>query len=294
MDFTEHYFASGGLRCAARMYMPDSSCPPVVLLGHGYGAEQDFGNSNLVQALVEQGLAAFTFDYRYFGASEGEPRQLMDVNRRLEDWRAALEYLRGLSGINTSEIALWGSSFGGGHALSIAAEDSAVKAVIAQVPHCDAKAVFKQVPGTKTVASIAHGLWGKLAGLLGGEHRVAIVGRPGEGFAVMDSPGWYESYLRLAGDSTSWTNSIPAQSLLIGSDYSPIDHVASIQCPVLIIAARGDQLVPIGSVEGTAARIADCTLQLFDGDHFDLYDNEPFNTQGLAWQLEFLAKHLQG
>jgi hypothetical protein len=37
-----------------------------------------------------------TFDYRYFGRSESEPRQLVDCYSREEDWRAEVELARSL------------------------------------------------------------------------------------------------------------------------------------------------------------------------------------------------------
>ncbi|GAC1435889.1 MAG: hypothetical protein NVSMB51_06190 [Solirubrobacteraceae bacterium] len=40
------------------------------------------------------------FDCRHFGASEGEPRQLLDISLRLADWAAAISYARSLDGID--------------------------------------------------------------------------------------------------------------------------------------------------------------------------------------------------
>ena len=59
------------------------------------------------------GLAALVFDYRHFGASEGEPRQLLDVKRQLTDWRSAVAYARGLAGVDGDRVAVWGTSFSG-------------------------------------------------------------------------------------------------------------------------------------------------------------------------------------
>jgi len=52
----------------------------------------------------------------------------------LEDWRAAIRFARGLKGVDAGRIALWGSSLGGGHAVSAASEDPRVAAVVAQIP----------------------------------------------------------------------------------------------------------------------------------------------------------------
>jgi len=39
------------------------------------------------------GFAALVFDYRHFGASSGEPRQLLDINRQLADWAGAVAFI---------------------------------------------------------------------------------------------------------------------------------------------------------------------------------------------------------
>ena len=52
-------------------------------------------------------------------------------------WRAAVAYARGLERIEPTRIALWGSSFSGGHVIETAARDDRVAAVIAQVAFID-------------------------------------------------------------------------------------------------------------------------------------------------------------
>jgi len=87
------------------------------------------------ERFVAAGLAALVFDYRHFGASAGHPRQLMDIDRQLGDWRAAIAYARSLPGIDPDRIALWGTSFSGGHVAALAAADPRIAAAISQVPY---------------------------------------------------------------------------------------------------------------------------------------------------------------
>jgi dienelactone hydrolase len=77
------------------------------------------------------------FDYRHFGASEGEPRQLLDVAKQLGDWRAAIAWTRAQPEIDAARVAIWGTSFSGGHVMSLGAEDAQLAAIVAQVPFCD-------------------------------------------------------------------------------------------------------------------------------------------------------------
>jgi len=62
----------------------------------------------------DAGFAVHVFDYRHFGASTGEPRQLLDIGRQHDDYRAVIAWARQLDGIDPDRIVLWGSSFSGG------------------------------------------------------------------------------------------------------------------------------------------------------------------------------------
>ena len=64
-------------------------------MGHGLSAVRDQRLPAYAERFAQAGLAALLFDYRHFGASAGEPRQLMDIQRQLEDWRTAVAYARG-------------------------------------------------------------------------------------------------------------------------------------------------------------------------------------------------------
>lgn len=131
-------FLSAGVRCAAWLYLPAAGVrPPLVVMGHGLGATRQMRLDAYASRFTQAGMAVLVFDYRYLGDSEGAPRQLIDIRKQLDDWHAALAYARTLSCIDRTRIALWGSSFGGGHVLQAAAEDRSVRAVISQAPFTD-------------------------------------------------------------------------------------------------------------------------------------------------------------
>src|SRR5947209_8196715 len=93
-------FDSWGERCAAWLYRPDASEPrPCVVLGHGWSGVREQALDRYAERFAAAGLAALVFDYRHFGASEGEPRQLLDIRRQLADWAAAISYARTLDGV---------------------------------------------------------------------------------------------------------------------------------------------------------------------------------------------------
>ena len=66
---------------------------------------------------VRRGFAALIFDYRYLGASDGEPRQHLDPWKQIEDYRNAISYLETRPDIDSDRVGVWGISYSGGHVL---------------------------------------------------------------------------------------------------------------------------------------------------------------------------------
>src|SRR5271168_1799774 len=137
-------FDSGGLRCAA-VHLPgqgdafagEDGRRPCVVLAHGLGGTVDSGLLPFAERFAAAGLDALAFDYRYFGASDGEPRQLVSIPHQLEDYAAAIAFARGLPAVDPDRIVVWGTSFSGGHVVAVAVADRRVAAAISQVPSMD-------------------------------------------------------------------------------------------------------------------------------------------------------------
>ena len=108
-------FPSGGVNCSAWLYRPDADGSlPLVVMAHGFAGTRDMRLDAYAERFAQAGIAALLFDYRHFGASEGEPRQLLDIGKQHEDYRAAIAYARRLGWVDADRIALFGSSFSGG------------------------------------------------------------------------------------------------------------------------------------------------------------------------------------
>src|SRR3712207_3531628 len=109
-------FESGGTRCAAWLYRPHGGGPhPAIVMGHGPGGVRHMRLDAYAERFSAAGFVVLLFDYRHWGDSAGEPRQLLDIGRQLDDWRAAFRFARALDGVDVERVALWGTSFAGGH-----------------------------------------------------------------------------------------------------------------------------------------------------------------------------------
>src|SRR4029453_989742 len=98
---------SGEARCAAWLSRPDSPAPvPLVVMAHGFSGTREVRLDAYAEGFCDAGLGVLVFDYRNFGASTGEPRQLLDVDAQHDDYRAAIVFARGGAWADPARIAL--------------------------------------------------------------------------------------------------------------------------------------------------------------------------------------------
>ncbi|MFO1469470.1 MAG: alpha/beta hydrolase [Turneriella sp.] len=288
-------FASGNKDelCRGWLYLPQAPKGklPAVVMAHGFGAVKELRLDAYAEKFVAAGFAVLVFDYRHFGQSEGEPRQLIDIGQQLEDWRAALLYIRHHSAVDANRIALWGTSFAGGHVVEIAATDQKVRCVISQVPHLDGFASASMAGGTQAARLAMEAARDAASGLIGLEpHYVKVAGSAGE-LAAMTSDNVATIWPRMIPQGFSFDNRVAARIFLHLPLYSPERCADKMTMPWLIQVATKDQTTPVGPAERAAARAPKATLIQYDADHFDVYLPPLFDTV-VAAQVEFLRTHL--
>lgn len=205
-----------------------------------------------------------------------------------------MSYARGLPGVDTTRVVGWGSSFGGGHVLSLAARDHALAAAIVQVPHVTGPAsAFAQSP--TLVARLAWAAARDEVGAWMGRppRRVRSIGRPGE-VAMMTSPGAYDLVLEMAGDKRDELlddNDVAARIALRVPFYSPGRHAAKITAPTLVQLAVKDDVTPFAKARTIAARIPRGEVKSYDCSHFEPY-LDPYFEHIVSDQIDFLNRHV--
>jgi hypothetical protein len=93
MEREERRFRSGREECAAWFFRADgpSAPAPCVVLASGLSCVREQRLDAFGERFAAAGIHALAFDYRHFGASGGQPRQLMSAARQRQDWRSELE-----------------------------------------------------------------------------------------------------------------------------------------------------------------------------------------------------------
>lgn len=295
-------FDSDGTTCAAWLYRPDGvENPPIVVMAHGFAAFRELRLDAYAERFAQAGYAALVFDYRHWGASEGQPRRILDIAKQQADWRAAVAYARSVDNVDATRVVGWGSSFGGGHVLTLAARDQGFAAAIVQVPHVSGPAsAFSQSPHL-VARLVAAGLRDQLGAWLGrAPHRVTSIGRPGE-FAMMTSPGAYELVEEMAGGEAAEhkraqleaENDVAARIALRVPLYSPGRRAAKIAVPTLVQLATKDDVTPYAKARKIVARIPKGEVRSYDISHFEPY-LDPHFEQIVTDQIAFLDRHVGG
>lgn len=148
---------SEGTRLAAEIFMPETATAkdhPAILLCHGWGGLKDH-LARYAEKFAEAGYAAMTFDYRGWGESDGRViatrdapplleageqtltvrvlREIVDPVDQTTDIRNCLACLASEPGVDARRIGIWGTSYGGGHAVFTAGNDDRIKVAVAQI-----------------------------------------------------------------------------------------------------------------------------------------------------------------
>lgn len=290
---TDVEFRSGGTRIAAYLYRPVGSDAPVpcVVMAHGFTATREQALPAYAERFAAAGLAALLFDYRFFGASDGEPRQLLDIGAQHDDFRAAVAYARALDGIDPGRIALWGSSFSGGHVVAVAAGDPSIAAVVAQVPFADGRSAAGNLPRTTAARLGAVAIADQVGAWLGRPPRlVPAVGQPGS-FATLTDPQAESGFRSIDPPASLWRNEYAARLMLRLWRYRPITAAPSLAMPLFVSIADRDATVPPGPAVKMAQAAPRGEMVRYPIGHFEIYTGAPFET-AVAAQVEFLRRHL--
>jgi len=284
-------FTSQDVRCAADLYLPTSvSTPPIVIMAHGFGAERSFRLPAYAEYFANEGMAVLLFDYRCFGDSDGEPRQLVHPTHHLQDWQAAIHHTYLLPNLDTKRIALWGSSYSGGHVVVTAGKEPGIVALVSQVPFVDSFQYLRDMRLGLILKATVHGIYDMLRMVIGlSAHYVPLLGRPDE-FAMLNSPDAFEGYLSLVPEGSAWENKIPAR-LALTAPYRPIKSASKVNCPALVVIAEKDSLIPAAIQEKMADRMPSGEVVKYPIGHFDIYTGDAFE-EAVETQATFLKKHL--
>jgi len=289
-------FRSEGIICRGWFYTPDGGSTkrsPTIVMAHGFSAVKEMRLDRFAEAFAAAGIGSLVFDYRGFGASDGEPRLDIDPFAQIADYRNAISYARQVPEVDPERIGIWGSSYSGGHVLVVGALDRRVKAVVSQVPLIDAWESLGSMAGGEARAAMVQQLIGERERLYAGDAPLTmpVVGAAGAAAALPGDEAW-EWFQLAAQTAPTWKNEITLRSMERLLEYAPgryLDRIAP--TPLLMLLAERDFL-PVDIARRAFAHAGEPKrLCVLPTGHFAPYEPPHFATASRE-AVEWFRRHL--
>ncbi|OBF83793.1 alpha/beta hydrolase [Mycobacterium sp. 852002-51163_SCH5372311] len=263
----------------------------MIVMAHGLGGVKEMRLDAFAERFTAAGYACLVFDYRHFGASSGHPRQLLDINKQLQDWRSAVAYARTLKSVDPDRVVVWGTSFGGGHVIITAAQDKRIVAAISQCPFTDGFASAFAIPPLSSVKVTARAL----RDVIGARLRrppvmVPTYGPPGS-TSLMSTPDSVAGITALIPEGQYVPNDVAARFGLDIVRHFPGRQARNVDCPIFFAICERDTVAPPKPTQQYAAQAPHSEIKLYDAGHFDIYIGDAFE-RNVTDQLDFLTRHV--
>jgi len=289
---TDEWFVSEGTRCHGWLVLPEretTNFAPLVVMGHGFGGQKDMGLMKYAWEFAQEGIASFVIDYRGLGASDGMPRNEVDPSEHVKDFIVAVNHMIDTrSDIDTSRIALFGTSMSGGLVIEAAAAlGDKVKAVVSQAPTLDGRqnTIFNMrnrgiLASLRLVLNGLTDLSRRAIGL--STLYLPIVGLKGRDIALMEvdqkeldayyskhPPNQKPSVPYLGG----WQPKVAAAVAVKYSRMRPIRVIEHIAGPILFIRPAWDSVVPNHVIPQAAKLSKNPRTRIYQTEygHFEQY-----------------------
>jgi pimeloyl-ACP methyl ester carboxylesterase len=260
----------------------------------GFGVTKEPGTDLFAERFQRAGFGVLAFDYRRFGESGGEPRQVAWVGDQLADWQAAISYATERPGVE--KVAIWAFSLSGGYIFPIAARNPQLAAAIAQTPNADGPAASRNAARHQKSLAMLRFAGRALADLLGSligrpPLLVPLVGPPGT-VALLTTPDSLRTNeaLNPGNKYSEWIQAVAARSTLRVTAYRPGRAASRVKIPLLVVVADQDQTALAQPSIDAAAQAPTAELLRVPGGHY-----APFLEQHevvVEAEIAFLTNHL--
>lgn len=293
-------FQSQGVQCAGWLYVPDQLAAgakaPALVLANAITAVKEIVLPAYAERFAAAGYVTMAFDYRYLGASEGEPRGQLFATEQIDDLRNAISWLSLQPEVDASRVGAWGASFGGAHLLYLAAFDRRIKTVVAVAPSMRASDIMVHFMGRQGLAQTLEFLGqARTARYQSGAVSTMKAVSDGSEPAMLPNPEAYVFYSRLGRETApSWRNEVTVESMEKLIEYDPaypIDLIAP--TPLLMILGENDHSQPPHlAIEAYARAGEPKQLLSLPYGHTELLDRAAAVSDAATASIEWFKQHL--
>jgi uncharacterized protein len=289
-------FASRGITLRGWLTTPAAGEGPfpTVVMAHGFSGVKE-SIVPYADAFNAAGLATLVYDHACFGASDGEPRQHADPWQQVAGFRDAITFATLQDTVDAGRIGVWGSSYSGGHVLTVAANDRRVACAVSQVPlvsgHRNAPRMFRW----DIMREVRRRFDADRAARAGGAvpAMLPVFTMDPTALSCLPPPVG-ERFLEACFQDAAWKNEVTLESLEMFLEYEP-GALAPFVSPtplLMIVAARDRVTFTDLALDVYAAAREPKRLHLFQGGHFEAYSRFFDETCGAArdWFVQHLGQ----
>lgn len=248
--------------------------PGIVVAGTWTSVKEQMSD-RYAERLAKQGFVTLDYDFRNYGESEGEPRQLESATLKIEDNRSAITYLSTLPFVDSERIGALGICASAGYMSGTVASNARVKSLALVAPWLHDAALVRAIYGGE--AGVQHRL--DLADAarrkyeITGEVEYVPACDPNNPDAAMPFP--LDFYLNpTRGALPQWTNRFAVMGWREWLEFDGIQYGAQLHAPLLIVHSEA-AAVPDGAKAFFAAVTAPKDIFWTQGEQLDFYDQEP-------------------
>jgi len=160
-------------------------------------------------------ITALVYDNRCLGASDGLPRGEIIPYLQQSDLQDAITFGQSLEEVDSEKIAIWGTSYSGGHVLQVGALDRRVKAVLAQGFLVSGLETFKRMTRASELLELEKIFAADRAARMSGEEPAIIQvvsGDPAVPASIPD-PVAFDYFMGRHQQAPSWSNRVTIKRL---------------------------------------------------------------------------------
>ena len=252
------------------------------------------GLAPFAERFREEGFAAIAFDYRNFGGSGGQPREVLSVPRQRADYSTVIGWAGNQHYIDPRQIIAWGTSFAGMHVLELAVSDNRLAAAVAQAPLTDGLAAAMMSKPKNGTRLFGLALLDRVGSLFGRQPiYIPGHGRPGDLSIGATPDGPFGEKLMTPKDGTPCRDRVAARSLLSFSWRRPVRRATSVRVPLLLVVPEADSIAPVPAALEVARKAPGAELFRSAGGHYDVYEGGASFADVLRTEVDFLHRHVK-
>lgn len=267
---------------------------PCIVMAHGFGGVKEHID-HYAAAFAASGFTVIVYDHRGFGTSEGQPRLEVDPYVQMADWRDVITHAAELPEVDgDTGFGLWGSSFAGGLAMVIGANDPRVRCVVAQIPQVSGHLNSRQMFSVEQRAELERRLAADRRGRVAGEEpeMIPVFSTDPNTLCALPPVVDQEFIDFVLQDTPSWRNEVTLRSVAHLLEFEPAGWIPHLSPkPLLMIVGRTDTCT-FPEVQLAAFESAHHPKQVLvhNGGHFDTYSDhfEQTSQAATSWFLEHL------